>query len=260
MDNAALVGVHRLKHDASLVFENALCLTARKTAQSFFSLFAVARNVKSDLDVLTLFGFFAVLADLAAVRGKTRKVLERVKRLAVVPDEHTGVISGYFDNDTAVVAVFRVDLGFDAHILHHGLYECGGFVVGSLLCGRNYFGECRSDAEKALFRLGRNGVFYFIYGNAQLLSRACHCLFYRFGVDCNFLFHGSDLPLLISCHSASLPSLLPPSFFSSFFSSFSADFFSRRLSSLSGAVSMAPVFSAAMRFSVSKVSSSEGGV
>mgnify|MGYP006999058436 CR=1 FL=1 len=129
MDDTALVGIHRLKHNASLVFEHTCGALARQLAESLLSLFAISRNVKRDLDVFALLGALAVLADLAAVGSKSRKILERVQRLAVVSDKNSGISAGDLNDKRSVIAGPRADLGVDAHVRNNCLDKLNGVLL-----------------------------------------------------------------------------------------------------------------------------------
>ena len=87
MNDAALVGVHRLEHNASLVLENLVCLLACKSAEGLLSLCAVALDIKGDLEVI------ALLALVAAVSRKVEKILQSVKGIAVVTDKNAGSLA-----------------------------------------------------------------------------------------------------------------------------------------------------------------------
>ena len=103
MDDSTFVRVHRLKGDASLVFEDSSRHSAGKGAKRFLALLSVVLNVDYHFDVLLL---CAILLDRrASVGGEVRYILKGVERFAVVTDENPGIFACDFNLALAFFAI-----------------------------------------------------------------------------------------------------------------------------------------------------------
>ena len=175
MNDAALIRVHRLEHDASAVLLHLLRLSAGKLAELFLAAGAITRDIHRDALVIVL--------ALGAVCREVGKILQRVQRFAVVTDQHGRILA--VNRDAAGVLLVSADRGFHFNfkVLDERLNEGDGCLQlrlggGRLRLLRLRFTLCRCGRFLGA-RLCRAGFLPFGSVGARCALRAGHCLCLR---------------------------------------------------------------------------------